>query len=280
MGIVDEIKKNALETGTKIQSSEAALLEKIFNNMFYLEKNIEEETKFVKQMMTRGQETQERIGLHASAMIVSDNSFCIRQQVLSLLYKQLQGEQTSIGLKRIFEEGNAIHEKWQRLFIRAGYGKATDMDFTRFCDEYELSFTPDAIVTVPEFNKEVGWDGPMVCEIKSVNTFQFKKMTSHPSGRKQMQLYMHLTGIHKGFVLCDDKNTQDFKIFIEDYDPKIVAPFIERCEAVQFYKDRVINEHKMVKRCKGCNKYTCKTASSCAMKDACYNMGMGRVKLR
>lgn len=274
MGLIDDIKKDALGNGTKIQSSEASQLEKIFNNMFYADKNIEEETKFVNQLMTRGLESTERVGLHASAMIVSDNKFCIRQQVLSLIYKQRQGDQTPVGLMRIFEEGNAIHEKWQRLFIRAGYSKPKDLDFTRFNKEFEISFTPDIICRIPEF-----YDGEMVGEIKSVNTFQFKKMTSHPSGHKQMQFYMYLTGIRKGFVLCEDKNTQEFKIFVYDYDPSVVAPFVERAEQVQYHKQRVFDEGKMVKRCEGCNKPTCKKAEECAMRDACYNVGMGRIRI-
>lgn len=287
MSLADDIKKQAVMNGTKIQTTEVTRLEKIFNRMFYLDKDIDEEVKFLRQVMTRGQETQERVGLHASAMIVSDNAFCVRQQVLSLLYKQIQGENVEIGLKRIFEEGNAIHEKWQRLFIRAGYTNAKGCDLTRYFDDYELTFTPDVLVKIPEF-----FEGRMVVEIKSVNTFQFKHMTSHPSGHKQMQLYMYLmqeqmkkkgtwNGIDytKGIVLCDDKNTQDFKIFLYDYDSKVVAPFIERLESVQFYKNRVLSEHKMVGRCKGCNKPTCKTASKCAMRDACYNTGMGRVKI-
>lgn len=287
MGLIDDIKKDALGNGTKIQSSEASQLEKIFNNMFYADKNIEEETKFVNQLMTRGLESTERVGLHASAMIVSDNKFCIRQQVLSLLYKQRQGDQTPVGLMRIFEEGNAIHEKWQRLFIRAGYSKPKDLDYTRFDKEFEISFTPDILCTIPEF-----FEGKMVGEIKSVNTFQFKKMTSHPSGHKQMQFYMYLLqkqmkekGIWngkdftKGFVLCDDKNTQEFKVFVYDYDPSVVAPFVERGEQVQYYKQRVFDEGKMVKRCDGCNKSTCKKAEECAMRDACYNVGMGRIRI-
>lgn len=274
MGLLNDIKKAAQSNNTKIQTSEAAELEKILNRMFYLEKSIDEETAFVKQVMTRGQETQERVGLHASAMIVGDKKFCVRQQVLSLFYKQLQGEQIDVGLKRIFEEGNAIHEKWQRLFIRAGYGKAKDMDRSRFCDEYDLSYTPDAIVTIPEFYSE-----PMVIEIKSVNTFQFKKMTSHPSGQKQLQLYLKLTGLKKGFVLAEDKNTQDFKIFIEEQDNKKVAPFIERLDMVQFYKQKLMEEKKMVKRHDLCTDQNCKMAIVCPMRDACYNIGMGRVKL-
>ena len=58
MGIIDEIKNNAVKNGTKIQSSDAAQLEKIFNKMFYTEHNIEEETKFIHQVMTRGLESQ------------------------------------------------------------------------------------------------------------------------------------------------------------------------------------------------------------------------------
>lgn len=54
MGLIDNIKKEAQGNRTKIQSSDAAALEKVLNNAFFLDKNIEEETKFVKQVMTRG----------------------------------------------------------------------------------------------------------------------------------------------------------------------------------------------------------------------------------
>lgn len=287
MGLLDDIKKSAVQTGTKIQTTEAAQLEKILNRMFYLEKDIEEETKFVKQVMTRGLESQERVGLHASAIIVSDEKFCVRQQVLSLLYKQLQGEQISIGLKRIFEEGNAIHEKWQRMFIRAGYAKAKTLDRTRFDNEYQLNFTPDIVCKIPEF-----FDGLMIVEIKSVNPMQFKKMTLHPSAKKQLQLYMHecikmakmrgkWNGIDytKGFVLCEDKGTQDIKIFVYDYEPEFVEPYVERLEDVFYAFETLLAKSKMVKRNKQCTSYDCKYAERCSMKDACYNRGIGKVRI-
>ena len=288
MGIIDSIKNDSIKTGTKIQSEEARQLETIFNKMFFLEKDIEEETKFVNQVMTRGLGSQERVGLHASAMLTGDKEFCVREQVLSLIYKQLQGEQISVGLRRIFEEGNAIHEKWQRLLIRAGYAKANTLDRTRFDEEYILSFTPDIVCRIPEF-----YDGAMVGEIKSVNTFQFKSMTSHPSAHKQLQFYMmelikqaKLKGkwngkdYLKGFVLCDDKNTQDFKLFIYDYDPEFVAQYIDRCEEIKFHYEQAINEDKLVGRKKECNAYDCKRAEGCPMKDACWNRNNGRVKIK
>ena len=273
-GLIDEIKKTARGNGTKIQTSESAKLEKIFNAMFYLDKNIKEETKFVQQVMTRGAETQERIGLHASALIAGEKDFCIRQQVLSLLYKQLQGEQVEVGLKRIFEQGNAIHEKWQRLFIRAGYSTYKDLDVTQYDERYKISFTPDIICRIPEF-----YDGQMIGEIKSVNTFQFQHMTKHPSAYKQCQWYMFLKGIKKGFVLSEDKNTQDFKVEVYDFDSELVAPFQDRAEQIIYYYDRVIKEHKMVSRPKDCKSPDCKRCMKCALRDSCWNIGKGRVKI-
>ena len=270
MGLVDDIKKEAKGNRTIIQSSEAQELSKILNNLFYLDKNIEEESKFVKQVMTRGAETQERIGLHASALITGDKDFCVRQQVLSLIYRQLQGEQINVRLMRIFEQGNAIHEKWQRMFIRAGYSKANDLDVTQFNKKFKISFTPDIICEIPEFH-----DGKMIGEIKSVNTFQFQHMTRHPSAWKQCQWYMYLTGIHKGFVLSEDKNTQEFKLEVYDFDQSIVDPFIDRAEEIKYYYKRVMTEHKMVKRPTDAKKPDCKRCQSCPMRNACWNINGG-----
>lgn len=287
MGLIDNIKKEAQGNKTKIQSTEARELEQIFNNLFYLDKNIEEETKFIKQVMTRGLESQERVGLHASAMLVGDKDFCLRAQVLSLIYKQLQGQQIPVSLMRIFEEGNAIHEKWQRLLIRAGYGKAKDMDYTRFCKDYMLSYTPDIDCLIPEF-----FEGRMIGEIKSVNTYQFQRMTHHPSAWKQCQWYMHLciknekdkgtwNGIDytKGFVLSDDKNTQDFKIEVYNYDPTKIETFASRADSIMYHYNRVFEEHKMVAKPTDASSPTCKRCKECFMREACWNINKGRILL-
>ena len=272
MGIIDQIKNDGSKNGTKIQTTEVTKLEGILNKTFYCDKNIEEETKFVNMVMTRGLNSTERIGLHASAMIAGDKEFCVRQQVLSLIYKQLQGEQLPVGLVRIFEQGNAIHEKWQRMFIRAGYSKAGDLDVTQFNKKFRISFTPDIICKIPEF-----YDGKMIGEIKSVNTYQFQRMVRHPSAWKQLQWYMYLTGIHKGFVLSEDKNNQDFKLEVYDFDQSIVDPFIDRAEQIKYYYKRVMSEKKMVKRPKDANSPECKRCTNCAMKNACWNINGGGV---
>ena len=287
-GILDRIKSEATEAGQKIQSPENAKLEGILNKMFYLDKNIELETKFVHDVMTRGLESQERKGLHASAIIdKGDDSFCLRQQVLSLLYKQLQGEQLPVNTMRIFEEGNAVHEKWQRLFIRAGYAKPQTLDRTRFDADYQLGFTPDIVCRIPEF-----YDGAMVGEIKSMNSFAFQKQDEHPSGKKQLYLYMHelikqakLKGkwngkdYLKGFVLMDSKNNQDFRVCVYDYDYELVKPYVERLDQIASECEKFKKKGKLPAKHMDCTSYMCDKADKCPMKDACFERGMGRVEL-
>lgn len=275
MGLINDIKKEATGNNTKIQSSDARELDVILNKLFYLPKNIEEEAAFVKQVMTRGLESQERVGLHASALIKGDKDFCLRQQVLSLMYRQLQGEQLPVGLMKIFEEGNAIHEKWQRLFIRGGYSKASDLDVTQFNKKYRISFTPDIICRIPEF-----YDGKMIGELKSVNTHQFRKMARHPSAWKQLQWYMYLSGIHKGFVLSEDKNTQETKIEIYDYDVNVVSQFIDRAEEIKFRYKKAMKEHKMVKRPEDATSPDCKRCKQCALVNACWKINGGGILIK
>lgn len=271
MSILEDIKKEAVGAMTKIQTTEEKELEAKLNALFFLEKDIPKEIAFLKSVMTRGQETTERKGLHASAIITSEERFCYRQQVLSLFYKQKQGEQLSPSLKRIFAEGDAIHEKWQRLFIRAGYADMYDCDMTQHSVRDDLDFTPDIICTI---------DGVrMICEIKSVNTIQFKNMMknnrSHPTGKKQLFLYMYLTGIHKGFVLCEDKNTQEFRVNIYEYDEKEVSTYVKRLEQIQILKKRLTESNRMTRRHEKCNNYNCKMAEPCPMREVCWNREKG-----
>ena len=264
MGVLDKIKQD--RKGIKT-NTESLIIEQTLNKLFFCDINPEEEIKMLK--MQYKQKNGDRYGLHASSMLASEKEFCYRKQVLSLFYKQIQGENIPIGLKRLFEEGNFIGEKWQRLFIRGGLGKAEDMDRSLFWPEYDLSYTPDAIIKIGK-NK-------YVVEIKSQNTFTFKKATSHPGGMKQLKFYMYLTGIHRGFVLVEDKNDQSFKIYIAEYDPAELDTYIERLEYIQVYKERFQNKKKMVKRL--CKRDNIKRAKECNMRDACWNLGMGRIKL-
>lgn len=264
MGLQEMIRDEA--RGLQVDA-EKLVIEQALNKLFYLP-NDKRELHFLGTK--RGHDAADRVGLHASSIIVPEKEFCYREQVLSLFYKQAQGGNIPIKLKRIFLAGDVIHEKWQRLFIRGNMAATDALDKSHFHEEYELSYTPDGAPVIIAKNK-------YVVEIKSMNTYQFKNCKSHPSGEKQLKFYMWLTGIYKGFVLVEDKNTQKFKVIMVKYDPADIEPYIERLEGIQEYKARFMKLKKMVARI--CNDSICKRAAACNMKDACFNIGMGRVKL-
>lgn len=273
MGLLSDIKKEAQGKGINIASIYEQQIERICNNMFYTDKNVEDETKFVEMVMTRGAETQERVGLHASAITKgSDAEFCYREHVLSLLYKQNQSDNVPVKLKRIFEEGNAIHEKWQRLFIRNGYAEWYDCDNTQYHHEYMISFTPDIICYMP-----IVYDrGEMLVEVKSMNDWAYSKQATHAEGQKQLMWYLHLAGKQKGFVLADNKNTQEFRIEAVDYDEERVKPYIERAENIMYEYHNHLGGSPLPPQRDDMDVKKCK---QCSMHDACKNVGMGRIPI-
>lgn len=242
------------------------------NKLFYAKPKYKEELEMME--FQYAQEYEERIGLHASAITGAGSGFCFRQQVLSLFYKMDQGGGTPIHLARIYEEGKSIGTKWQRLFIRAGIADKEDLDVSRMQDDYDLSYTPDAIIEI--FGKK------HVVEIKSQNTNEFQKSSTHKSGLKQLKLYMYFEEIDQGFVLVEDKNTQDFKvIYIENVteDDPDVAKFLEILETIQKHKRKFVKKKKMVARHEKCTSSDCNKARWCPMRDACWNVGKGRERI-
>ena len=261
-------------TGVKSQSSKNGInkvrLKEHLDKLFYMRENLEET----------------RAGLHCSHIIQGEGEFCYRSAVLSLLCKQNQGENLPARLMRIFAAGNSIHEKWQNFFDKLR-GKKLKADLSKigitqvgneersFSELYELYFTPDCkIITDWDMRK-------YVLEIKSMNMFAFKKavkLQDHPKARKQLMMYMYLTGIRHGIILIECKNSQEYEIIFVDYDPEVIKPILARLYEVKDMKKAYILDRVLPP--KKCQKCTSTRAKQCNMRDACYNMGIGRVHLK
>ena len=215
----------------------------------------------------------DRYGLHASAIIASDDQFCYRAQLLSLFFRQNQGQQLPVKQLKIFAQGNAMHEKWYKLFRKAGIDVAIER--TLWIPEYDLSFTIDALLNM--FGEEY------ICDVKSQSSFAFRKTTRHPSGEKQINFYCwalsKYTGIphKKGFVLVDSKDDQEIRVVPVHYDKEKAKPYVYRLKQIQEMKKAFIENREVPPR--KCKNADCKMASTCFMKDACFNCGQGRRKL-
>ena len=79
-----------------------------------------------------------------------------------------------------------------------------------------------------------------------------------------------MTDNHDGFVLCEDKNTQEIKVYLYKFNYKEVEPYIARLEKVQYYKHRLETKGKLVQRHEKCTGYRCKMAEQCPMREVCY----------
>lgn len=227
----------------------------------------------LEKLFLEDREDSGRYGLHASAIIASDEEFCYRAQLLSLFFKQNQGEQLPIKQLKVFAQGNAMHEKWYKLFRKAGIDIAIER--TLWIPKYDLSFTIDALLNL--FNQEY------ICDIKSQNTFTFNKQKGHPSGEKQVNFYLwalsEYTGVEhtKGFVLVDSKNDQEVKVVPVHRDDEKNSLYISRLEDIQEAKKEFLEDRTVPRR--KCSSKTCKQAQKCFMRDACWNIGKGRIQL-
>lgn len=162
---------------------------------------------------------KDRAGLHASGIIVANENFCFREHVLRQFYKSTLAGNCWSRLLRIFLEGWYIHKKWQYLFTMGGIAESVERaHVNKFWDFY---FTPDAAITI--LGKKV------IVEIKSHTLIGFDKLKVAPiEAVRQAQIYMHFSGIPWALILVENKNNQEFKTWMIEYDPQMVVPYLER----------------------------------------------------
>lgn len=249
-------------------------MKKIINRIFYLPRRAGIESAFVEHMVTRGQEEGGRKGLHASAIL--DTNYCHRQSVLSLLY---QPRETTVptNLQRIYQEGNFIHEMYQRLFLRAGYCDVEQCDMTHVEPNSNMLYTPDIEIFVPEIYE----DDEIIVEIKSMSDKSYnsyKTCDTYRKGVKQLQLYMRCRNKQKGMMLLHNKNTQDFFVEMHYLDKEITNRYYTRLNDVMYSMDTFSLYGKLpdIPPKFGFMKSKCK---NCHMRDACYDVGIGRRKI-
>lgn len=233
-----------------------------------------------------GKQQEPRTGLHASALLVKDEDWCVRQHVLARLYpdKLQQEELHNWDWKRlaVFLDGWERHRKIQKLLRdHSDMVVITDREFetdlTHYDDTREVYFSPDAIIS---------WGGQrFIVEIKGLDTTKFQALTDSletaiqvsdvvAKARIQCNLYMHLESVKLGILLIEDKNTQAFKLWVIEYDAALSKPYVERLYAVKGSATltRTFGLAKLPKRV--CNSRHDKLAKSCPVRDLCFSKEM------
>jgi len=147
---------------------------------------------------------------------ITDAGKCPRS--IYFQFKKIPKKPMDGRVLRIMENGDHTHLRITSTLFALGLVKATEVDIP---NKELVHGRADVIINL---------DGePAVVEIKSINSMAFSKLEApDPDHYKQIQMYLYFFKIKKGVVLYENKNTQDLKEFIVEYDENTVKDVLEK----------------------------------------------------
>ncbi len=247
-----------------------------------------------------------RTGLHASSVLESESDFCTRQHVLAEKFPQTrQAKDQYLPSLQKFVNGWALHKKWQEDLIGPSglvkYSEDPDgleLDLTHIDFETGIHFSPDIILSFAGFTIPV--------EIKGINTLDFQgcpnlylesgqlyeearpgivgAMLTEAAARNksirsaipQINLYLHLLGLtmppnNRGIILVEDKNTQEYELFVHEYDPQLAILPVQRAFDVRTSNEYFdFNDGMLPERNSLCTSINSARAKRCPFRTKCF----------
>ena len=151
----------------------------------------------------------------------SEIGSCLRK----VWYSYKHPKETDVELIKIFELGNMIHDFVSKV-IESDKNPHVELlekelPLQKDMKDFVISGRLDDLLLLKEDGKKV------LVEVKSTKSIDFTAEASR-SHAMQLQLYMHITGVHDGIVLYVDKNNLKSKAFEINYDPEQAEEIFKR----------------------------------------------------
>lgn len=215
-----------------------------------------------------------RTGVHASNILVPESDWCLRRWVLTERFPERAEKPESMPWEwkshLVFESGWDLHQTLQQLFLNQGVAVFNselhdyELDLTHLDEEFQLHFSPDAIIE---------WAGTRyVVEIKGYKQETYAEMLADPkpphAAHMQCNLYLHFLRMRWGIILVVNKNTQDFFIRVIEYDRALAMPYLDRLFAL---KTKRVTGNNLVPGRK-CSSASDPLARGCPMRRLCFEM--------
>lgn len=223
----------------------------------------------IEKILVRGQKTGFRDNNHISDL----KSDCNRFRVLSHFYKS---NIVFHGAKQaaIWQQGNDFHKRWQDAFLRAGV--ALDIERTHIETYWDVQFHPDAIIDL---------DGePTIVELKGYNEREYiREITGEKAPMDaivQCNIYMWMTGIHRGIVIVENKNTQDFTCWPLHYNSELTKLQEAALNLDKQLCDIHVQSGALPKKLAICENYEDERPCSCRYRDVCFMSQLERDGMR
>jgi len=171
----------------------------------------------------------------------SSIGFCSRRIAMQMLGYERPDMDPRI--LRIMDNGTYTHHRYEDLFDKMGI--QVEREVVLKDEELRISGRTDSHI---RFKDENGNEVDALVELKSAKDSQFNRMKKEGEPRAdhydQLQLYMHLTGIHKGVIFVENKDTQDTLEFWVDYDEERANQLIEKIRMINACVDMEILPEK------------------------------------
>lgn len=136
-------------------------------------------------------------------------------------------------LSRIFANGNDVHDRYEKYFEWAGI--LTKSEEVLLDNDIRVKGRLDDLINI---------DGrDYIVEIKSMNSIPYSKLTKPKKEHiLQLTLYMHIKGIHEGYLTYEGKNDQEHRSFYITYDPKVLKYLFDTIDSIL----KTSKEHKLM----------------------------------
>lgn len=218
-----------------------------------------------------------RTGVHVSSLITGDNVYCERAIVLMQFFPHAKIKMFGRTLQ-IFLQGWVMHQKWQELFRSAGIKVGIEpLSIEQGRLRRGVTFTPDVIIALGKGEKRRRY----IVEIKSMNSASFTSMRGvHKDALHQANMYMWLTGIDRAIILVENKDTQEFKLWIVKYSRSLIAKYIGRAKRSAVDIAAFENHGRLPRRHLMCPSLAAAKPNRCPVKDACFAGKTRRQKMR
>ncbi len=185
---------------------------------------------------------------------------CLRAIGYSMLGREALSPEPK-GL-RIMDNGTYMHDRTEKCLRNSGIVITSELPLKD--PELLISGRLDVVIknikehvsnkniiklVNPNNNQQI-YEGPsndlMIVEIKSINdggfnpnqNTRYPKEFPKPENVDQIQLYMHMTGIHDGLLLYENKNDQQLKEVLVDYDPFRANKVLAKIGKAKYYYEK------------------------------------------
>jgi CRISPR/Cas system-associated exonuclease Cas4 (RecB family) len=132
-------------------------------------------------------------------------------------------------LLKVFELGNILHDFVVKVLKSEKNPEVellkTELPFKQEIEDFLVSGRVDNIILIRASGKNI------LVEVKSTGNIDYVEDAA-PHNVVQLQLYMHVTGIHNGILLYVDKRNLKSKVFPILYNEEEAKKIIERFKAL------------------------------------------------